>query len=65
MRDFVVHSDGVVSFKSANAAAVSWRGLRLSPSDNGRQIMRTDLHVADFLALMLELDAEMTRLGFP
>lgn len=65
LRDFLVHSNGLVSFRSANAAAVTWYAVTFAPKDNGRDIMAHDLGVADVLILMFEMDDEMTALGFP
>lgn len=63
-RDFLVHKEGVVAFRSPNAKPVSWHKLTYSPADNGRQILGTDLQLADLLALMFEMDDEMTARGF-
>lgn len=38
---------------------------RYSPTDNGKQMIGADLGFGDLLVLVLELDDEMTALGFP
>lgn len=64
VRDFLIHTNGTVAFKSANARAVTWYNLTYSPADNGRDILK-DLSVADLMVLVFELDDQMTTLAFP
>ncbi|MDY6987749.1 MAG: hypothetical protein SWQ30_06800 [Thermodesulfobacteriota bacterium] len=49
--------NGVIDFRNKKAAAVSWRSLRYSPSDNGSQILFRDLACAEIILLMVEFDA--------
>lgn len=64
LRDFLVHTNGKVGFKSSNAKAVSWHNLNYSSADNGHDIF-DDLNVADLIVLVFELSDEMTALSFP
>ncbi len=47
------------------AFRVSWYGLTYTEADNGRQILATDLAIADIIILMIELAEELDRLGCP
>lgn len=64
VRDFLAHNDGIVKFKGQFPAPVKWHNLTYEKSDEGRNI-RDDLAPADILALMFEMDDEMTARGFP
>lgn len=64
LRDFVVHNNAKVGFKSPNAKPVTWYNITYAPADNGKDIWQ-DLNVADVMVLVFELDDEMTALGFP
>jgi hypothetical protein len=48
---------GKIDIRNANAVPVQWRGLRYSSSDNGRQVLHTDLWPGDLFNLILEMDA--------
>jgi len=64
VRDFLAHTDGVVRFKSKAPKPVSWYGVSYAKSDEGKKV-HDDLGVADIIALMFEMDDEMTARGFP
>jgi hypothetical protein len=44
---------------------VKWHSLSYSISDNGRQILGTDIHGPDLIALMFDVDDETVALGAP
>lgn len=56
---------GRLDWRNSKAPPISWHHLDYSTSEHGRQIICGDLDVADLLLLMLEMDAELDRLGCP
>ena len=59
VRNAISH-DGTVRIQDSNEAASVWRGARYDQSDNGRQIIGTELTLGDLLVLMLDVHAEIT-----
>lgn len=51
---------GAVSMNDPNAT-VTWHGMSISSSDNGREIIFEDLKFSDLVILVLEMDAELGR----
>jgi hypothetical protein len=56
---------GSINMTGRSPKPVSWYGLTYSQSDNGRAVFGTDLGLGDLIALMLEMDEELSRLGCP
>jgi hypothetical protein len=56
---------GRLSWRNDKAQAVAWHHLSYSVLKRGRQVICGDLEVGDLLLLMLEMDAELDRLGCP
>jgi hypothetical protein len=44
---------------------VSWKSLSYSESDNGRGILGTEVFGPDLIALMFDVDDELTAMGAP
>lgn len=59
VRNSFVHKAGVY-FQNPSAAAVQWRNLTYSPSDNGRKIMNGDLWPGDLIYLIMDMDSHIT-----
>jgi hypothetical protein len=63
-RNAAVHF-GEITISNKNAKPVSWRGLTYGPENNGRKIHTVDMNTGDFIALMVEMNEELTALGAP
>ena len=59
VRNAIAH--GKINIRSKAAPAVSWKSLSYSHADSGRQIIGTDMNIADLIGLMLEADEELSR----
>ncbi|SRR5579885_1703902 len=58
VRNSVAHN-GCINFHNLSASPVSWRGLTYSPSDNRRNVIFSDLWIADLIYLMMDMDARL------
>jgi hypothetical protein len=56
---------GAIRWRNPSALPVQWHHISYGPADDGRRIFGQDLHVADLLLLMLEMDAELDALNCP
>jgi hypothetical protein len=65
VRNAVAHH-GRLDWASPHVGAVTWSGLTYTHADNGRAIFGSgDLAVADMVFLMMDMSAELDRLGCP
>jgi hypothetical protein len=58
IRNACAHN-GLIDIRKSNAAAVSWRTLSYSPTDNGKRIWFADMTAVELILLMEDLDAEL------
>jgi len=60
VRDAFTHG-GTIHFTDPKAPAATWRGLTYGPTQNGQQVLYTDLMPADVIILMEEMDDVIPR----
>jgi hypothetical protein len=64
VRNGIAHG-GVVDFRNAGAAPVSWRGITFSAADHGSKLISSKFFLADMLLLLLDADRTLETLGAP
>lgn len=50
---------GLVHFQNAKQSPVQWRGLTLSPTDNGTRLLRDRLNEVDLVVLVLDMEEDL------
>jgi len=58
VRNAISH-DGNVSYKNPSTLGVTWRGLTISPSNQGQQVLGGLMSTADLLILMIDMAIEL------
>lgn len=68
MRNAVAHGGRIKMDKTRKGnppRPVSWKSLSYSESDNGKSILGTEVFGPDLIALMFDVDDELTAMGAP
>jgi hypothetical protein len=63
VRNAIGHGNQV-TINNLKAPDLSWRGITYGPSSNGRKIFEADFTVVELYILMIDMDAELQKLGY-